>query len=461
MGKTKKSALGKEKLPSPSKKEGDGAGISKASDSKAPPCTEADKKAAKRTIPLMAANQAAFSYGNNVAPQFFSYYIIRLGGNAFHLGLMQAFQYLFTNGLQLPTAYLSDRSGKRIPFIIAGIGISALIFLLITRFQDLWLIILFISIQSAALSIYFPSWSALVGDEINCANRGTILAEITEASIAAGLMGSVSAFLFLALSPNKSANSFSIPFIAGAISFFLAALFIAFIKEAPAKKVTRVLKFKDADEKFLYMTKIQWAYNFFMSLSWPLYPLTVARVLGATNVEIAIITMISIIVTAAFQPIAGRLEDKFGSVPLLQVTRYVFIAVPFVYAFAPSIFFIYAECVLEGIMGAFVNVSFISYILDSSPPETRAEYFAYYNLGIGIATFAGTFLAGLAVFELQANTNWSLWQILVAIYMASGIGRIITAVPFAFIKAPTKYPTPPGQMAHARMEFVRHLRWKH
>jgi MFS family permease len=461
MVKSKKGALGKQSVPGPSKTKGDGAGNSEASNSNGPPCTEEEKKIAKRTIPLMAANQAAFSYGNNVAPQFFSYYLIRLGGNAFHLGLMQAFQYLFTNGLQLPTAYLSDRSGKRIPFIIAGIGISALIFLLITRFQDLWLIILFISIQSAALSIYFPSWSALLGDELSCANRGTVLAEITEASIAAGLMGSVSSFLFLALTPNKEANSFAVPFIAGAVSFFIAALLIAFIKESPAKKVTRVLKFKDADEKFLYLTKIQVSYNFFMSLSWPLYPLTVAKVLGATNVEIAVITMISIIVTAAFQPIAGKLEDKFGSVPLIQVTRYVFIAVPFVYAFAPSIFFIYIECILEGIMGAFVNVSFISYILDSSPPETRAEYFAYYNLGIGLATFAGTFLSGLAVVTLQAHTSWSLWQILVAIYLISGVGRFISAVPFAWMKAPTKYPSPPGQMAHAKMEFVRFLRRRH
>ena len=47
------------------------------------------------------------------------------------------------------------------------------------------------------------------------------------------------------------------------------------------------------------------------------------------------------------------------------------------------------------------------------------------------------------------------------IYVVSGIGRIITAVPFAWLKAPTKHPSPPGQMAHARMEFVRHLRRRH
>ena len=45
MGKTKKSALGKKSGPGPTERQGDGPGISKASDSEAPPCTKAEKKA--------------------------------------------------------------------------------------------------------------------------------------------------------------------------------------------------------------------------------------------------------------------------------------------------------------------------------------------------------------------------------------------------------------------------------
>ena len=461
MARSKKGALEGKGSPAPSKGPGKEAAGSEAKESQAQPCTEEQKKT-RLTLPMMAANQAAFSFGNNVAPPFYSYYLIRLGGNAFHLGIMQALNYLFTNGLQLPSAYMSDRQGKRVPFIVAGIGISALVFLLITRFQDLWLIIILISIQAAALSIYLPSWSALIGDEITCANRGTVLSEITEASIAAGLMGAVASFLFLSMSPDKDANSFALPFLAGAVSFLLAVVFILVIKETPAKKVERVLRFKEADSKFLYMTKVQWAYNFFMSISWPLFPLTIAKVLGATNGEIAILTLITILTTAAFQPLAGKLLDRIGSVPMIQVSRYVFVLVPFVYAFARNINMLYAWSICEGIMAALVNVSFISYILDSSPPDTRAEYFAYYNMGLGMVTFAGTFLAGATVVLLQYYfPGWSLAFILMIIYMVSGVGRLASAIPFARLKEPDKNPSPPGQMAHARMELVRMLRRKH
>jgi MFS family permease len=460
MARSKKSALKGKGGSGPSKGPKEPA-VSAVKDSQAQPCTEAQKQTAKLTLPMMAANQAAFSFGNNVAPPFFSYYLIRLGGNAFHLGIMQAFSYLFTNGLQLPSAYLSDRTGKRVPFIVAGIGISALVFLLITQFRDLWVIIILISIQAAAMSIYIPSWSALIGDEITCVNRGTILSEITEASIAAGLMGTVTSFLFLSMSPDKDANAFVLPFLAGAVSFFLAVVFILVIKETPAKKVERVLEFEKTDSKFLYMTKIQWGYNFFMSISWPLFPLTIAKVLGATNGQIAILTLISILTTAAFQPLAGKLLDRIGPVPMIQASRYVFVLVPFVYAFARDITTIYAWCIIEGIMAALINVSFISYILDSSPPDTRAEYFAYYNMGLGMVTFAGTILAGALVVLLQYYTSWTLAFILLVIYMVSGAGRIASSIPFAWLKDPDKNPSPPGQMAAARMELVRWLRRKH
>jgi MFS family permease len=275
-------------------------------------------------------------------------------------------------------------------------------------------------------------------------------------------MGAVASFLFLSMSPDQDANSFALPFLAGAVSFLLAVVFILVIKETPAKKVERVLKFKEADSKFLYMTKVQWAYNFFMSISWPLFPLTIAKVLGATNGEIAILTLITILTTAAFQPLAGKLLDRIGSVPMIQVSRYIFVFVPFVYAFAKSITMLYAWSICEGIMAALVNVSFISYILDSSPPDTRAEYFAYYNMGLGMVTFAGTFLAGAAVVLLQYYfPGWSLAFILMIIYMVSGAGRLATAIPFARLKEPDKNPSPPGQMAHARMELVRMLRRKH
>jgi len=462
MARTKKGTQGKKDSHDLSEKTEHGTKDSKASASEGQHCTEEQKRSSKYTLPAMAANQAAFSYGNNVAPQFFSYYIIRLGGNAFHLGLMQAFQFLFTNGLQLPSAFLSDKMGKRIPFIVAGIGISALVFLLITMFQDLWVIIILISIQAAALSIYFPSWSALVGDEISCANRGTVLSEITEASIVAGLMGSVTSFIFLMMSPGKSASSFILPFIAGAASFFLAMIFIIAVKENPMPRVTKALNFKEVDSNFLYMTKVQWAYNFFMSISWPLFPLTVAKVLNATNMQIAIITMIVIISSAAFQPIAGKMLDRTGPVSLIQTTRFVFVLVPFVYAFSNDIFIIYIWSIFEGVMSAFVNVAFISYILDSSPPETRAEYFAYYNMGLGMVTFAGTFLAGAAVVYLQhAYPGWSLWYVLLVLYMVSGVGRLACSFLFLKLKNPMKFPSPPGQVAHAKMELVRYLRRKH
>jgi MFS family permease len=414
-----------------------------------------EKKKYSKTVRYMAANQAVFSYGNNVSVPFLSYYLIRIGAGPFQLGIMQSLSYLFQNGLQFPSAYLSDRLGRRIPFIVSGIGIASLILLLISFFHDIWMVIALIALLSAAMSIYFPSWSALLGDEITCTDRGRVLAGITEASIMAGLFGTVTAFLFIYVSPSKGASSFQAPFLAGALSFFIAILIISFMKESPMRSVTKPLQLRYVDGNYLYMVKIQGIFNFMMAISWPLFPLTITRSLDASNIEIGIITVITVLSAAAFQPFMGRLVDRVGPLPLIRTTRLVFIAVPFIYAFSTDIRQLFVWAIIDGIMVSLVNVSFVSYVLDSSPPETRAEYFAFYNLSLGIGMCGGTLLGGGLVAYMQTSMGFS--EALFLVYMISGIGRAATVCLYFWLKKPNKRPSPPGQMVVATTELIRRL----
>jgi len=412
-----------------------------------------------KMIRLLGANQAAYSYGNNAAVPFFSYYLIRLGAGAFHLGVLSALQNLLTNAVQFPSAYLSDKMGKRLPFIAAGLGISGVMLLLITLFTNLWVIIFLICIQAAAISIYFPSWSAMMGDKIKGGDRGFVLSEIAEASIIAGIMGAVSALVFLSLSSGMSASSFRLPFIVGAFSFFLAVLFTSMAKEVKRKCVKRVTKVSELDPNFKHLMKIQCAYNLFMSFSWPLFPLTIAKVLDASNTDIAFLTLIPMVATALVQPFIGKAMDRTGPVWLIQASRFIFVAVPFVYAFAPDIRVIFALCVAEGISNAMINVAFTAYILDSSPPKARAEYFAYYNLGIGIVTFIGALVGGMATIVLL--NYYELWTAMLIVYMFSGAGRFATSLLFLGLKDSKDYPSTPLQIAYSKMEMVRLLRRRH
>ena len=112
-------------------------------------------------------------------------------------------------------------------------------------------------------------------------------------------------------------------------------------------------------------------FEFFMSIAWPLFSITQVKVLNASMLQIALLSVVQTVITIAFQGWAGRLADTVGRRPLIVFFRFSFVTVPLSYAFAPNVNTLIAISIFWGFASALGSASVTAYLLDVTPQEHR------------------------------------------------------------------------------------------
>jgi MFS family permease len=164
---------------------------------------------------------------------------------------------------------------------------------------------------------------------------------------------------------------------------------------------------------------------FFMSLIWPLISITQIRVLNATMLHIALITVTQSVATITFQNWAGRLCDTKGRRPLILFYRFSLVTVPLAYAFAPDINTLIVISAFWGVSTALGQTSMTVYLLDIAPKDLRGSFAAIFNLISGVCSFFGSLVGGYL-----ADYTTTIFGFVVGlqiVYMISLVGRVIGA----------------------------------
>ncbi len=406
------------------------------------------------------ANQTVTSLSNGLAMPFIPYYVTRLGATSVELGLLQAFRNLFPNIMQYPWGKLSDRLRARVPFLILGGWISSIMFLLIAYSASPMHLIMLVAVQSFAISMMVPTWSALLGEMVSKGHRGYVFSRIFMVAMAAGLVGNVLAGVLLITGDPNATDVYQYPFIAAMILGILATVFL-FRVSPRAKKKENNQNEREAEwerrKDFYNLLSLHLFYMFFMSMLWPLMPRTVVDVLHAGNLEIVILTVIGSISILATQTTIGRLQDRVGPAVLIKMSRFMLVPIPLVYAFATEMWHLYLLNIVSAAGIAIINISFTTYLLDVAPPGRTAECFAIFNAAIGVVTFVGSVSAGFLADHLTGLTN--LWTALMIVYMISTLGRLVGAFFYLRLRPSGKYPEKLSDVLPRLSRFLQLPRW--
>ncbi len=396
----------------------------------------------KRTLRAMYVNQILGSFSSGLASPFIPYYAADLNFTPGEMGILQASSNLFPNVLQYPFGKLSDIIQKRIIFIIIGGIVSSLVFIFLIGQIDPLFIVLLIIVQAIFSAMVTPAWNALIGDVALTKKRASFIGSLSFYSNFSMLFAGLFFLIYTMVKGTKGVYVYYLPFgIAGVVGV-LGTLVMLYAQEPEKKKVIKskrsLMSIIKNDREFSYFLFAQGFYNFFMSISWPLIFITTVKILKASSFQIAVINLIGLSFTVPFLILFGRITDRYGpKIPML-LSRIMFIPVPLVYAFANSIYDIYLLNVLTGISTAFANISFLAYILDSSPTEDRGKYVGLYNTVIGFVTFFGSIFGGFLAQFLEGF--YGLYMALLITYMVSFAGRFTGAVLFIKVKERRKYP---------------------
>jgi MFS family permease len=209
------------------------------------------------------------------------------------------------------------------------------------------------------------------------------------------------------------------------------------LKEKNSKGATDNRKLFDLEtlrknKAFRRFTMISLLQQFFMSMAWPLFSITIVNVTRSDMLQVAFISVMSPIVAFLIRRYAGRLSDRAGRKPLIVIGRTGMFLYPLFYAFSSTMTHLLAAEVLIGVVASISDIAIFAYLLDTTADDQRGASIAVYNTLIGFATFFGSILGGYFVGFfgfLGLDTASSLK----ASYIVSSSGRLVSGLLFLLI----------------------------
>lgn len=376
------------------------------------------------------------SLGVGTVNPFLGAYAVKLGASPSEMGWFQSLTNLSNNVVQVFWGKLSDRLGKRVPFIVVGGLIISALWIPMMFVTSASQLIILIAVQALLGSMTTPAWTALIGDLVPSLRLGRASAAINLWVSIGSLIATLVSGIIMTSIGGTLQETFFIPFTVAVACGLVSSFVMLYVKEmrndrsSASKKgfvsdiaevVMRVRELPD----FVRYSMAGTVFTFFMSISWPLFSITLIRVLNASMLEIALLSVIQTTVTIIFQSRIGRLADTLGRKPLLILFRFSLVTVPMAYAFAPNVHVLIGVGAFWGISMAMGQASMTAYLLDVTPEEHRGSFTAFFNLMTGVASFFGSLVGGylsdytIGLFGLTLGLQ--------VVYVISIVGRGIGA----------------------------------
>ncbi|MEM2147862.1 MAG: MFS transporter [Candidatus Bathyarchaeia archaeon] len=394
----------------------------------------------EKRLKLVYVRSVANSLGTNMVSPFVSPYAVKeLGASSSDMGWLQSVSNISNNIMQVLWGELSDRLGRRVPFIVVGGLIVALLWVPMLLVNTANQLVLIIALQALLGSMMVPAWTALIGDLVPSSRLGRVNAAINLWASVGTLSATLASGLIMNSIGGTVREQLMIPVAVATVCGLIASLIMFQVKEGKTKKVEANTKklalnfaeifrlIKESPDFTRYCTASA-VFNFFMSIAWPLFAITQVKVLNASMFEIALLSVVNGIFTIVFTGWAGRLADTVGRKPLLIFVRFSYVSVPLAYAFSPNIYILIAIGAYWGAVAAFEQACVTPYLLDVSPEMHRGSFTAFYNMLIGTVTFFGSLIGGyLSDFTVGI---FGLVLGLQIVYVISAFGRGIGAATY-------------------------------
>lgn len=376
------------------------------------------------------------SFSSGMVNPFTGAYAVRLGASSSDMGWFQSSTNLSNNLMQVFWGRLSDRIKRRIPFIVVGTTVLSALWIPMIFVTNATQLIVLLAVQALLGSMATPAWTALIGDLVPSLRLGRANASINLWSAVGSVTATLASGILMISIGGSIHQILFIPLIVAAFCGIASSLVTLRIREKRngekldlkqhlTSDILKVVSHARRTPRFLKYCYVDGVVQFFMSISWPLFAITEIRVLNASMLQLAFLSVGQTVVSIVFQGWAGRLADSVGRRPLLIFFRFGLITVPLAYALVPDINTLIIVGLFWGLVNALGAASATVYLLDVSPQESRGSFIAVYNLIVGVITFAGSLVGGyLSDFTIGF---FGLIVGLQIVYLVSIVGRGIGA----------------------------------
>jgi len=357
-----------------------------------------------------------FGFGDT----YFNPYAIFLKATNFEMGLLTALPGFFASLFQLKSPELTERTGRK-SFMMFTVFVQAALYVPI-------IIIPFVTgSNTISYSMSLPAWSSIITQYLPRAKRGQYFSWRQKVCGFITIVATFGAGLILYLFPKSSVLGFTIIMSVAMAARFVSWHFVGKMHEPRlAQKPEAYFSFWDfisrsKQSNFAKFVFFVGAINFAISMSGPFFAVYMLRELKFDYITYVVLSVLPTIALLLSIPAWGRHTDKAGCVQVIRFTTILLPVIPVLWLFSSSRVYLGFAQAFSGFAWGGFNLAVSNFLFDAVTEEKRVRCVAYFNLIIGLGTFAGAILGGLIVSKLPPIFGSSL----LTIFLLSGILRLV------------------------------------
>lgn len=387
---------------------------------------------------IIAIRSFIIAAGAGAAASFVGVYGVILGATAADMGWLQSTSNAITNGGQIFWGRISDKVGRRTPFLVAGSVILAILWGVLAYVRTATELVVVYSAISLMGAMVVVNWFSLIAESTVSSTRGHYLSVINNLASVGTI---VSLFVLSFVFKGQASRDILISFMLASASYVASTILLSRIKEHNPGSLKRnslyhnLKHIRDEDHFYRYFLATN-TQGIFWSFAWPAFPITIVTIMHFSLSQVAVLTGSALGATIVTQFLLGRVVDKVYRPTIILTSRILLSLIPIQYAlFRTYPEFMFME-LYSGFVGAMQNVVMNSYLLDIVPEGNKAEYISILNGFNGLVYFAGALSGG---YILQYFIGiYGLVEALFLIYVIATAGRFCASFMFARLRETEK-----------------------
>lgn len=396
-------------------------------------------------LPIISLVEIGKVLGDSINRSYTLIYAVFINSSAFLISIMISLRNLVQLAAQSFFGRWSDQYGRK-PFLLVGLLVSAVISFILPTILNPFVFLLAMIVYSLSFSIFAPAWIAYLGDISTSGNRGSFLGKIATIGVFSTFIVLILMGWGIMLLNVDYAAQYAIIFRVGTVAFFLAGISSIFLGETiernsrtgtTLKKSSYLNRIKNfltplkENPDFRRFVLICAFMDFSMSLGWPIFGFIRERY--ASPSENSLMWAVFMGFQILSLTVGGPAIDRYGKKIGFLGRRLMFL-VPIVLFFATNWIEMALANLIGGIGFGMYYIVMNAYIIDSAPEKSKGHYIGVFSLVMGLATFLGSLLMGIAT-ELLINTMGK-WDTIYTMLVVVMIFRLIGGLNFYFVNDP-------------------------
>jgi len=325
-------------------------------------------------------------------------FLVGIGATGAVIGLIEGAAETTASLLKVVSGRLSDRFGKRKPFLTSGYGLSTLAKPLLFLATSYWHVFAVRVTERVGKGLRSAPRDALIADSTPREHIGKAYGLHKAMDSTGAVIGPLLVLPVLFAAATVTTDTYRLVFILATIPAALAVLVLfIFVKEPPNKAPRangRMLKdARRLGRRFWALTLVVLIF-FAGEISYSFFVLQSQAQGMSTVTTILLYALFNVIFVIVSLP-SGVLSDRVGRRPVLIVSFVLFAMTSLVMASATGLVLLAIGFALYGVYKGTSEGAFKAFVIDLVPKDLRGTALGVYHTAVGLVMLPGGLVAGL------------------------------------------------------------------